>query len=164
MTHVYICGAHSTGKTTLMHDLKSHLRVKFVEEIAREIIREHGWSRNDHAPMINPHNFEILNFEILQRQILLSEEYDTQNMDTIFERCLDPLVYVELYIGPTTKTKLYDTPGLEQWIQRIKCLCTPTPILYMHFSHPKVIFDSMWCSQCKRKPFPKMKFLKYIIY
>ncbi|KAK3597453.1 hypothetical protein CHS0354_041867 [Potamilus streckersoni] len=118
MTHIYICGAHSTGKTTLMHDLKPHLRVKSIEEVAREIIREHGWSRNDFAPNINPHNFEILNAEILQKQILLSEEYDTLHMDAIFERCLDALIYVELYIGHVIKSKLYNTPGLHKWILR----------------------------------------------
>ncbi|KAL3879086.1 hypothetical protein ACJMK2_031400 [Sinanodonta woodiana] len=134
MTHIYLCGAHSTGKTTLMNNLKSHLRVKFVEEVARNIIHEHGWSSSDFAPKTNPHNFEILTAEILQKQIQLSEEYE--HMDTIFERCLDPLVYEELYIGPTTKTKLYDTPGLEQWIQRMR-----HAIVFLVFPHPECAFD-----------------------
>ena len=75
---VYICGAHSTGKTTLLHDLKPYLKnIKLEEEIARKIIHQHGWNREDFLPDKHPDVFETLNTEILQAQV----EIDNRNTE-----------------------------------------------------------------------------------
>ena len=67
---IYICGPHSTGKTTLLHDLHPHLNgVKVIEEVARGIIRDHGWQRDEYLPDVHPETFLQLNREILEKQI-----------------------------------------------------------------------------------------------
>ena len=67
---IYICGPHSTGKMTLLHNLEPYLGgVKVIEEVARGIIKDHGWKRDDFHPDTNPDVFQQLNMEILQKQI-----------------------------------------------------------------------------------------------
>lgn len=71
---IYICGAHSTGKTTLLNDLKPHLKINFVEEVARNIIQKHNWKREDFLPDVHPSTFTQLNKEILQAQVNIEFE------------------------------------------------------------------------------------------
>lgn len=74
MCRIYLSGAHSTGKTTILNDLKPFLNVQFEEEIARGVIRKFGWKRDDFLPETQPENFLKLNEEILRRQIQTDEE------------------------------------------------------------------------------------------
>lgn len=73
---IYICGPHSTGKTTLLNDLKPHLgNIKIVDEVARGIIKKHGWARDDFIPQKHPDVFQQLNEEILAAQIEKERSY-----------------------------------------------------------------------------------------
>lgn len=50
LNHVFICGAHSTGKTTLLDRLREHrvpesLNFMFQEEIARKIVNQGDYSQ-----------------------------------------------------------------------------------------------------------------------
>jgi predicted ATPase len=72
---IYLSGAHSTGKTTILNDLKSHLNICFEEEIARKVIRQFMWERDEFMPDTNPKNFLKLNEEILRQQIQIDERY-----------------------------------------------------------------------------------------
>ena len=36
---VFFCGAHSTGKTTLLHDVEKLVRIKAIPEVARQLIK-----------------------------------------------------------------------------------------------------------------------------
>lgn len=72
---IYISGAHSTGKTTVINDLRPHLPGVRVEmETARQIIKKHGWKREDFDPKQCPHIFEQLNSEILLANIKIEKE------------------------------------------------------------------------------------------
>lgn len=72
---IYICGAHSSGKTTLLNDLRPHLDdFKAVEEVARGIIKKHGWTRDDFLPDKHPEVFQQLNEEIVSAQIAIDIE------------------------------------------------------------------------------------------
>lgn len=72
---IYLSGAHSTGKTTILNDIKSHLNICFEEEIARKVIRHFMWERDEFMPDTNPENFLTLNEEILRQQIQIDERY-----------------------------------------------------------------------------------------
>ena len=75
---IYICGPHSTGKTTLVNDLRPHLGdITIVEEVARGIIKTHGWSRDDFRPDKHPDVFRQLNEEILIAQIETDKKYSS---------------------------------------------------------------------------------------
>lgn len=72
---IYISGAHSTGKTTVIHDLLPYLPGVRVEvETARRIINSHGWRRDDFHPDRSPELSEQLNREILLANIELEKE------------------------------------------------------------------------------------------
>ena len=36
---VFICGTHSTGKTTLLHDVEQQVNITAVPEVARQLIK-----------------------------------------------------------------------------------------------------------------------------
>ena len=81
ITRIYVCGAHSTGKTTLINDLKPHLKnIRVEEEIARNIIRKYNWNRDDFLPDRNPGNFEKLNTEILMTHIEIDQENESKGI------------------------------------------------------------------------------------
>ena len=70
---LYLSGAHSTGKTTILNDLKPYLTIRFEEEIARNVIKNLNWSRDEFLPETHPERFYELNEKILQRQIQMDE-------------------------------------------------------------------------------------------
>ncbi|XP_076077633.1 uncharacterized protein LOC143048073 [Mytilus galloprovincialis] len=120
MCRIYLSGAHSTGKTTILNDLKPFLNVQFEEEIARGVIRKFGWKRDDFLPETQPENFLKLNEEILRRQIQTDEENSLMFKDFIADRCIDPLIYVQKYIGDEASRKLRELPGVFEWTDRLK--------------------------------------------
>ncbi|XP_071140689.1 uncharacterized protein [Mytilus edulis] len=117
---IYLSGAHSTGKTTILSDLKPFLNVQFEEEIARRVIMKLGWKRDDFLPETQPENFLKLNEEILQRQIQRDEENSIMSKDFIADRCIDPLIYVQKYIGNEALRKFREIPGVLEWTDRLK--------------------------------------------
>ncbi|CAC5418493.1 unnamed protein product [Mytilus coruscus] len=117
---IYLSGAHSTGKTTILNDLKPHLNLQFEEEIARRVIRKFSWKRDDFLPETQPENFLKLNEEILRRQIQTDEENGRISKDFIADRCIDPLIYVQKYIGDDALRKLRELPGVLEWTDRLK--------------------------------------------
>ncbi|XP_063427271.1 uncharacterized protein LOC134710799 [Mytilus trossulus] len=117
---IYLSGAHSTGKTTILNDLKPFLNVQFEEEIARGVIRKFGWQREDFLPETQPENFLKLNEEIIRRQIQTEEENSFMSKDFIADRCIDPLIYVHTYIGDEALRKLREIPGVLEWTDRLK--------------------------------------------
>ncbi|KAJ8305524.1 hypothetical protein KUTeg_016069 [Tegillarca granosa] len=129
---IYICGAHSTGKTTLLNDLKQHLNIYFVEEIARSIIREHSWRREDFLPDVHPDTFKQLNKEILQAQVNIESENSVRGKG----KGLDPIVYVEYYIGKESEEEMYQVNGVKEWLKRMK-----TAMVFVLYPHIECISD-----------------------
>ena len=67
---IFLCGPHSSGKTTLLNDIIPHLSdIKIVDEVARGVIQRLGWTRDDFAPEKHPDAFFKLNSEIIKEQI-----------------------------------------------------------------------------------------------
>ncbi|WAR24370.1 hypothetical protein MAR_038039 [Mya arenaria] len=121
IVRIYLCGPHSTGKTTLMLDLEPHLPgVKVVEEVARSVIRNHGWKRDDFRPDKHPDVFRQLNFEILEAQIEVEKRFSEMNQDFICDRAIDPIVYCKFYVGPEARDRMFETPNIQQWIKRLQ--------------------------------------------
>ena len=89
ISKIYLSGAHSTGKTTLLNDLKPHLNVHVEEEIARSVIRTYGWTRTDFLPDTNPDNFLKLNKDILKLQV----ENERKCLDTLKGKTTSNYIY-----------------------------------------------------------------------
>ncbi|KAK3090691.1 hypothetical protein FSP39_013763 [Pinctada imbricata] len=118
---IYISGAHSTGKTTLINDLKPYVNhLSFEEEIARDIIKQYKWERNDFLPSEKPRNFEKLNTEILRAQISLANNYEESQRDFLCDRCMDPLAYAKVYLDDESVQRMLGIPGINEWFQKLK--------------------------------------------
>ena len=65
---VYLCGGHSTGKTTLQREVCKVSRLQAVTEVARQVITRLGLTREDFLPDKHPDVFLDLQEEILQEQ------------------------------------------------------------------------------------------------
>ena len=133
---IYLSGAHSTGKTTILNDLKSHLNICFEEEIARKVIRQFMWERDEFMPDTNPKNFLKLNEEILRQQIQIDERYRRASEGFIVDRCIDPLIYIERYIGVEAKQNLDHIPDLTAWTESLK-----TALIFVVKPHKECIQD-----------------------
>ncbi|XP_045215469.1 uncharacterized protein LOC123565739 [Mercenaria mercenaria] len=118
---IYICGPHSTGKTTLLNDLRPYLgNIKVVEEVARDIIKSHGWARKDFHPEKHPDIFQQLNAEILAAQIETDVKYTSMRQDFICDRALDPIIYCGFYIDERAKEAMYELDGIDQWFESLR--------------------------------------------
>ncbi|KAH3733331.1 hypothetical protein DPMN_039757 [Dreissena polymorpha] len=121
ITRVYICGPHSTGKTTLLNDLRPHVpELHVLHEVARGIIKSHGWCRDDYVPDKHPEVFKQLNVEILEAQIKLEREYSEQGKHFICDRAIDPIVYGQYYVGPEARDVMLGLPGLSGWLESLR--------------------------------------------
>ncbi|XP_060583365.1 uncharacterized protein LOC132739631 [Ruditapes philippinarum] len=134
---IYICGPHSTGKTTLLNDLRPHLGdVTVVEEVARGIIKNHGWSRDDFIPDKHPDVFRQLNEEILEAQIANDIKYSSSGEDFICDRALDPIIYCGYYVSEQAKEAMYKLHGIHEWLDRMR-----RSFVILVSPHPECITD-----------------------
>ncbi|XP_011451573.3 uncharacterized protein [Magallana gigas] len=134
---IYISGAHSTGKTTVIHDLLPYLPGVRVEvETARRIINSHGWRRDDFHPDRSPELFEQLNREILLANIELEKENFVAQRGFLCDRCLDPMAYMEMYLGPEALERAVHTEGLSDMIARLQ-----TSVIFLIEPQPECISD-----------------------
>jgi predicted ATPase len=121
MLRVFICGAHSTGKTTLLNRLLSEPdqnQLHAVNEVARNIIAENGWQKNDFDPKINPHIFYDLQVKILQAQLRIDEEFCNQNRSYISDRGLDPIIYCQMYLDEEWFHKIMYSTEAKECVKR----------------------------------------------
>ncbi|KAL3462794.1 AAA domain-containing protein [Aspergillus heterothallicus] len=132
---VYIIGAQCTGKTTLHHALHGDfsrkypdLQLRTVSEVARQVLREHKYSRDD---LLNDPERALE----LQRLILVAqwkEETDTGS-PTDFLLCdrsgVDPIVYAVKYGPPQAQIILEGSSHWRYLRDRMKeslvILCPP---------------------------------------
>ncbi|XP_045158352.2 uncharacterized protein LOC123524320 [Mercenaria mercenaria] len=134
---IYICGPHSTGKTTLLKDLRPHIgNIKIVEEVARGIIKNHGWTRDDFLPEKHPDVFQQLNEEVLAAQIETDKKYTRLGQDFICDRALDPMIYCGFYIGEQAKEAMYRLDGMERWLESLR-----KSLVVLVSPHPECIHD-----------------------
>ncbi|XP_045157031.2 uncharacterized protein LOC123523414 [Mercenaria mercenaria] len=137
IVRIYICGPHSTGKTTLLNDLRPHIgNTEIVEEVARGIIRKHGWTRNDILPEKHPDVFLQLSEEILAAQIETGKKYASLGQDFICDRALDPIIYCGFYISEQAKEAMYGLDGMDQWLESLR-----KSLVILVSPHPECIHD-----------------------
>lgn len=120
MLRVFICGAHSSGKTTLLKGLLAEPGHDFrvVNEIARQILAENGWQAEDFNPKINPTTFYDFQQQILRAQSHRDVELCGQNTSYISDRGLDPIIYCKMYLGEEWFRKIMNTKEAEECIKR----------------------------------------------
>ncbi len=82
---IVIVGAQCVGKTTLVNDLKKHVNLPVLQEVALKMIKE-GYKLDQNVTVETE-------YEILKRQVQLEESQD----DYLADRCLiDLLAYVNV--------------------------------------------------------------------
>ncbi|XP_071943068.1 uncharacterized protein [Antedon mediterranea] len=127
LVRVYLCGAHSTGKTTLLGDVCKELpEIKKEAEIARQVLE--GMSLEDRRTAIDFRN-QPEKCEKFLRLVLESQcEVDRKNAlnedlieGYIADRAgIDPLVYAASYLGDKVKDSLLSLPVTQECIKRYK--------------------------------------------
>ncbi|XP_028403013.1 uncharacterized protein LOC114525785 [Dendronephthya gigantea] len=134
MLRVFICGAHSSGKTTLLQSLLVEPGHDFhvVNEIARKILAKNRWQAEDFNPKINPATFYEFQLQILRAQWHSDVELCRQNTTYISDRGLDPIIYCKMYLGEEWFRKIMNTKEAEECIKRHKASNTLTVIIRPH--------------------------------
>ncbi|XP_026695714.2 uncharacterized protein LOC113475596 [Ciona intestinalis] len=101
--HIHICGAHSTGKTTLIEFLQSYedfveLGVGVQEEVARKVVVEGGITQK----MLEDKNiFHELNVKIIETLFGKQQEVETKDLKLVLwdRGIMDALTYLLTYVG-----------------------------------------------------------------
>lgn len=120
MLRVFICGAHSTGKTTLVNEVGKELNLHVEAEVARNVITDLNLRREDFDPNSNPEKFEQLQEKILEAQSVVEKRNSRTGTSYIADRGIDPLVYALVYLGEDSMKKLLDLPTCKESINRYR--------------------------------------------
>ena len=121
---IVLCGASSVGKTTTANDwLRKHPEYKHIEEVARDVMREHSITREDMKASLETKDKTLF----LQLQCHIIEEQNSQELRVkgpfISDRGPDPLVFAHHYVGEEAAKQLAQNPAAKACLQRYKeCL------------------------------------------
>lgn len=118
MLRVFVCGAHSVGKTTLVNNVGKELNLHVQAEVARNVINDLNLRREDFDPKINPTKFEELQERILEAQCKVEECNSRNGTPYIADRGIDPLVYSLVYLGEESMKRLLNLPSAKKCIDR----------------------------------------------
>ncbi|KAF2823710.1 hypothetical protein CC86DRAFT_298303 [Ophiobolus disseminans] len=128
MRNIYIIGAQSTGKTTLVDALESRLGIRaaathevrarkppVIREVARTVLKEKGFNRED----ITTSRARALQLQqhILEAQYTAELETSTSDASSwyICDRSgLDPIVYAKCFVGTEAAAAML---GSRSWLQ-----------------------------------------------
>ncbi|KAH7016363.1 AAA domain-containing protein [Microdochium trichocladiopsis] len=146
--NIYIIGAQSSGKTTLVQALETHFTnqhetlsasaaPRFIKEVARKVLDKHGYTAED--IVTSPQRTLQLQKLIIEAQA--RAEYEPANSDTpatnatcppsfISDRsAIDPVVYARQYVGLQESQGLLELPEWRQMHKRMQAsliiLCEP---------------------------------------
>ena len=118
MLRVFICGAHSVGKTTLVNKVGKEMNLHIQAEVARNVIKDLKLRREDFDPKINPAKFEELQEKILEAQCKAEECNSRNETPYIADRGIDPLIYSLVYLGEESMKRLSKLPSAKECINR----------------------------------------------
>ena len=118
MIRVFVCGAHSVGKTTLVNAVGEELNIHVEAEVARKVIADLNLRREDFDPLVNPAKFEELQEKILEAQCTVEKRNSSNGRSYIADRGIDPLVYSTVYLGEESTRKLLNLPSTRECINR----------------------------------------------
>src|SRR5271170_5576290 len=106
--NVYIIGPQSTGKTTMVKALVERLKgdVPVIQEIARHVMKEKGYSRIDVDSTDLERRFAMQN-DIFHAQLEKEDSYLESGTNFVSDRsAIDPLVYLMHYSGTNMADKI----------------------------------------------------------
>ena len=118
MKRIFICGAHSTGKSTLVQQIAKRIPIHVESEVARKIIEDLKLKREDFDPRVNPARFEELQEMIIEAQSELEKQNALLGRSYISDRGPDPLIYAEMYLGKNKLSRLLSLPTTHECIDR----------------------------------------------
>lgn len=118
MIRVFICGAHSTGKTTLVNEVGKELDLHVEAEVARKVIKDLNLRLEDFDPKVKPRKFEELQEKILEAQCEVEGRNARSGTSYIADRGIDPIVYALLYLGRESMARLLNLPSCKECIDR----------------------------------------------
>lgn len=121
---IYIVGAQSTGKTTLVKALENYFkgangyridRPKIITEVARTVLQQHNFTANDIKS--SPARALALQQLILQAQLSAERAVSEQGEWFVSDRSgVDPIVYARKYVSKDAEGDLIkSTEWLELW-------------------------------------------------
>lgn len=108
---IYICGAHSCGKTTLAHYISQTYNLPMITEVARQVLAENELSLNSLRTDLNI--VDSYQQEIFQRQIKEELKYDS----FVSDRSFDNLAYAAQH--SRILKKLLDSQEFKDYIQSL---------------------------------------------
>jgi predicted ATPase len=126
---IYVIGAQCTGKTTLvteLHDMIQHqvTQLHTITEVAREVLKDHGFTRDD---LYRPLRAMQMQYLILEAQF--RAENRSEGMILSDRSGLDPLVYASKFGPPGQLASIMASPtwgNLKSRMQRsLVILCPP---------------------------------------
>lgn len=117
---MFICGAHSTGKTTLVNEVGKELDLHVEAEVARKVIKDLNLRLEDFDPKVKPRKFEELQEKILEAQCEVEGRNARSGTSYIADRGIDPIVYALLYLGRESMARLLNLPSCKECIDRYR--------------------------------------------
>ena len=109
---IYVCGSHSTGKTTLARQVADRTGLPFLNEIARQVIAERELTfevMRANVSLVNDYQEEVF-----KRQI----KHEEQHQSFVSDRCFDNLAYSARH------TEIFQTlmkrPAIKSYIKKVK--------------------------------------------
>jgi nicotinamide riboside kinase len=109
--NVYIIGPQSTGKTTLVNAMAQSLEgdVHVIQEIARTVMRERGYSRND-VDSDNSERRFTLQQDIFNAQVEKEMMFLQSGKEFLSDRsAVDPLIYLMHFSGQNEVNRITST-------------------------------------------------------
>jgi nicotinamide riboside kinase len=114
--HIFLCGGHSVGKTTLMHEiLKLRPSLKKITELGRLILNELQITRED-LNLIEKRT--LYQTKLLETQCI--EERKLEDEDYISDRGPDGFVYSSFYGNQELYKQLVQSPHGQETILRYR--------------------------------------------
>ncbi|KAL8904210.1 MAG: hypothetical protein Q9207_003422 [Kuettlingeria erythrocarpa] len=123
--NIYIVGAQSTGKSTLVTALTTHfeqssiyhLKPRIISEVARGVLQRHGFTAND----ITSSKARALQLQKLILEAQCEAEKAAGNQWYISDRSgLDPLVYARQYVGVDETLALMQEQSWQELQERMR--------------------------------------------
>ncbi len=121
---IILSGASSVGKTTLANDwCEKHQDYHFIQEVARNVMRNKGITRADLESYLQDNKDNFLEFEhlIFKEQNDREVEFFVKDCSFIADRGPDPLAFIMLHIDLKTALVLADSPEAKLCLQRYRC-------------------------------------------
>lgn len=116
---IFLCGAHSTGKTTLLREVQKEIpSLQSLSEVARELMTKMNINRDD---LEIPEKRVQFQRKLIRLQCKKEEELDQKGDDFISDRsAIDGVVYARKYVGQKLEEELLATPAAKKCLDNYR--------------------------------------------